>query len=82
MIGDVATVEDFVCQALSYLGAQIEHWKKGYRLHTDNLPGGLKDIFGGKKEALLSFQSPTPEGYRYIGRNHALVERLSQMEAA
>lgn len=82
VIGDVATVEDFVCQALSYLGAQIERWKKGYRLYTDNLPGGLKDLFQYKKEALLSFQSPTPEGYRYIGRNHLLVERLSQMVLA
>lgn len=82
VIGDVATVEDFVCQALSYLGAQIERWKKGYRLFTDNLPGGLKDMFPGKKETLLSFQSPTPEGYRYIGRNHLLVERLSQMVLA
>ncbi len=82
VIGDVATVEDFVCQALAYLGAQIEAWKKGYRLHTDNLPAGLRDIFEHKKEALLSFQSPTPEGYRYIGRNHPLVERLSQMVLA
>ncbi len=82
VIGDVATVEDFVCQALAYLGAQIEPWKKGYRLYTDNLPGGLIDIFESKKEALLSFQSPTPEGYRYIGRNHPLVERLSQMVLA
>jgi superfamily II DNA or RNA helicase len=82
VIGDVATVEDFVCQALAYLGAQIECWKKGHRLHTDNLAGGLKDLFQHKKEALLSFQSPTPEGYRYIGRNHPLVERLSQMVLA
>jgi superfamily II DNA or RNA helicase len=82
VIGDVVTVEDFVCQALNYLGAQIQPWKKGYRLFTDNLPAGLKDIFQHKKEALLSFQSPTPEGYRYIGRNHPLVERLSQVVLA
>ena len=27
---------------------------------------------------LISFESPTPEGYRYIGRNHAFVEQLCQ----
>lgn len=82
VIGDVAAVEDFVCQALSHFGAQIEKYKKGYRLHSDNLPGSLRDLFGHKKETLLSFKSPTPEGYRYIGRNHPLVERLSQMALA
>jgi superfamily II DNA or RNA helicase len=82
VIGDVATVEDFVCQAIAHLGGQIETFRKGYRLITHNLPGGLKDIFEHKPEALLSFKSPTPEGYRYIGRNHPLVERLSQMVLA
>lgn len=82
VIGDVATVEDFVCQAIAHLGAQIESFKKGYRLFTQNLPGGLKDLFGNKPDVLLSFKSPTPEGYRYIGRNHPLVERLSQMVLA
>ncbi len=82
VIGDVATVEDFVCQAIAHLGAQVEPFKKGYRLFTQNLPGGLKDLFANKPDVLLSFKSPTPEGYRYIGRNHPLVERLSQMVLA
>ncbi len=82
VIGDVATVEDFVRDALTHLGVQIEAWKKGFRMHPENLPGSIKDLFPGNKETLLSFKSPTPEGYRYIGRNHPLVERLSQMMLA
>ncbi|MBV6428452.1 MAG: RNA polymerase-associated protein RapA [Haliscomenobacter sp.] len=82
VIGNMAAVETFVTQSVRYLGGQIDRWKRGYRLLTDNLPGGLKDLFPGKKEALLSFDSPTPAGYRYIGRNHPLVERLSQMVLA
>jgi hypothetical protein len=82
VIGNVTTVDDFVCQAIAHLGAQIEPYKKGYRLLTQNLPGGLKDLFGNKPDVLLSFKSPTPEGYRYIGRNHPLVEHLSQMVLA
>ena len=82
VIGDVAAVEDFVCQAIAHLGGQIAKFKAGYRLFADNLPHALKDIFANKSEVLLSFQSPTPEGYRYIGRNHPLVERLSQIALA
>lgn len=82
VIGNVTTVDTFVCQAIAHLGAQIEPYKKGYRLLTQNLPVGLKDLFGNKPDVLLSFKSPTPEGYRYIGRNHPLVEHLSQMVLA
>lgn len=30
----------------------------------------------------VSFQSPTPEGYHYIGRNHRFVEQLCQLVMA
>jgi hypothetical protein len=82
VIGDVATVADFVSQTLAYLGVQFEPWKKGHRLYPDNLPEDIKAMFPKAKETLLSFQSPTPDGYRYIGRNHPLVERLSQIVLA
>ena len=35
-------------------------------------------MFKGKDEIKISFLSPTPEGYEYIGRNHPFVEQLCQ----
>ena len=31
-----------------------------------------------KREILISFKSPTPQGFTYIGRNHPFTENLSQ----
>ena len=44
------------------------------------LPYDLKNFFDGVEGFVqISFQSPTPEGYRYIGRNHPFVEQLCQL---
>ncbi|MFY8078826.1 MAG: hypothetical protein ACOVMJ_09560, partial [Flavobacteriales bacterium] len=41
-------------------------------------PPHIKRFFGKAQQVKISFVSPTPKGYRYIGRNHAFVEQLCQ----
>lgn len=75
-IGDVETVESFVIQSVTHLGATLVEDGPGYMLYPRNLPGHLKNYFGEKEKLRISFESPTPKGYRYIGRNHLFVEHL------
>ncbi len=91
-IGDVETVEQFVVNAVRHLGAtlecesstcasadaKVELSHSGYKLFPQNLPPHLKAHFDSKSKVLISFESPTPKGYRYIGRNHQFVEQLCQ----
>jgi len=78
-IGTPQAVESFVTDALNHLlGAQITKDKKGYVLFTANLPPVLKSTLPQAAQIKVSFYSPTPEGYLYIGRNHLFVEQLSQ----
>ncbi len=82
-IGNPQAVEDFVTSALPILlGAQIEKAEKGYRLYTNNLPSVLRELLPAEQELLISFDSPTPENYLYIGRNHPFVESLCQQVMA
>jgi superfamily II DNA or RNA helicase len=79
-IGTPEAVKQFVIQSLeNILGAQIT-WdgRYGYRLFQDNIPDRLKGLLPRENPLLVSFDSPTPEGYRYIGRNHPFVEQLCQ----
>jgi superfamily II DNA/RNA helicase len=77
-IGDMATVEAFTTRALAEMGVEYKQDPKGYKLYTTNLPGELKYHFNNEHEVRISFDSPTPEGYRYLGRNHPFVEQLCQ----
>ena len=77
-IGDVPAVENFVSEAIRFVGAEIKSFKKGYKLFTINIPERLRDLLPKGNEILVSFQSPTPVGYNYIGRNHLFVEHLCQ----
>lgn len=79
VIGDVKTVEDFVVQACRALGATVNKEKNGYVLDPFNLPDHLKRTLPEVKLVPLSFESPTPRGRVYIGRNHKFVEQLAQM---
>jgi len=81
-IGDVSTVEHFVTRSLIHLGATIEKSGEGYVLYPQNLPRHLKAHFGDRQKVKISFQSPTPKNYRYIGRNHKFVEQLCQFMLA
>ncbi len=75
-IGNPEDVKEFVTSALQRIGVQISEYKKGYKLFTQNLPQELKGLFNGENEIKISFFSPTPEGYKYIGRNHIFTEQL------
>lgn len=78
-IGDVETVEAFVVQSLQHLGSTITHdGGSEYTLYPRNLPNHLKNHFGDREKVKICFESPTPRGYRYIGRNHLFVEQLCQ----
>lgn len=81
-IGDMESVENFVINSVTHLQATMTRDNKGYILHPQNLPHHLKIHFGDAKEAKISFESPTPKGYRYIGRNHQFVEHLCQFMLA
>jgi superfamily II DNA or RNA helicase len=78
-IGDDTTVAQLVRSAVQQLGGNCE-WdgKSGYNLQPQNLPPHIKRFFNGEKLVKISFVSPTPKGYRYMGRNHQFVEQLCQ----
>lgn len=82
-IGDLKTVEDFVIYGLQTLGATVNREGAGYKVQTTNLPKHLQaalltsdELKKNKTSVLISFDSPTPKGFRYLGRNHRFVEQL------
>lgn len=81
-IGDMGAVESLVIQGATHLGALIEVHKEGYHLHTTNLPNHLKFALPRMEVVPISFDSPTPQGYLYVGRNHKFVEQLCQFLVA
>ena len=82
-IGDPHAVEDFVTATLRNLfGTQVLKDAKGYRLVTANFPDQLRGLLPPGETVSVSFLSPTPEGYHYLGRNHRFVEQLCQLVMA
>jgi superfamily II DNA or RNA helicase len=82
-IGDPKAVEDFVTATLSNLfGVQITKEREGYGIVTANLPSQLVDLIPTGRVVKVSFESPTPEEYHYLGRNHRFVEQLCQLVMA
>jgi superfamily II DNA or RNA helicase len=77
-IGDMKAVEQFVLDSLRFMGVQVEPKKEGYKIYTTNIPQRLRDLLSAKNEIQISFKSPTPSGYKYLGRNHLFTEHLSQ----
>jgi SNF2 family DNA or RNA helicase len=75
-IGDVATLEAFVIAAAKLLGANFETVQGGYIFRKLNMDDWMASALGQGDKIHISFQSPTPQGYRYIGRNHRFVEQL------
>ncbi len=86
VLGDPAAVRSFVLEAAQRLGLTLTREKTGavYRLVTAPLPPGLPEAvrfaLPERKDGLwrLSFESPTPEGAEYLGRNHRFVAALAQ----
>jgi hypothetical protein len=82
-IGDPRAVEDFVTSSLNNLfGVQVARDAKGYRIVMGNMPAQLRDLLPAGDHVKVSFFSPTPEGYYYLGRNHRFVEQLCQLVMA
>ncbi len=78
-IGNPKAVESFVVESINTIvGAQITRDKKGYILYTTNLPESLKSALPSANKIKVTFYSPSPEGYLYLGRNHMFVEQLCQ----
>jgi superfamily II DNA or RNA helicase len=75
-IGDVNTVAGFVQGAVSQLGGVCKSDGVGFILQPQNLPPHIRRFFGNDQQVKISFVSPTPKGYKYIGRNHSFVEQL------
>ena len=75
-IGDVATLEAFVLAAGQLLGARFEAVEGGFIFKKLNMDEWLAAALGQGDKIHISFQSPTPLGFRYIGRNHRFVEQL------
>jgi superfamily II DNA or RNA helicase len=82
-IGDVNAVQDFVTAALANLfGVQVTTEREGFGIVTANLPPQLIEFLPPGRVLKVSFESPTPEGYHYLGRNHRFVEQLCQLVMA
>ncbi len=82
-IGNPKAVEDFVTVALANLfGVQITKDREGYGIVMGNLPPQLVDLLPAGRIVKVSFESPTPEDYHYLGRNHRFVEQLCQLVMA
>ncbi|MCH6236783.1 helicase-related protein [Cognataquiflexum rubidum] len=75
-IGDVATLETFVLAAAKLLGASFDKIQGGYIFKKLNMDDWMASALGQGDKIHISFQSPTPHGFRYIGRNHRFVEQL------
>lgn len=81
-VGKPADVEQFLLTQLNYHSAHVVKKEHGYEVHTTNLPQMVKMLLSGKEKALITFKSPVPSGYMYIGRNHPLVEQFCRLSLA
>jgi hypothetical protein len=86
VLGDPQAVRDFVLNAAQRLGLTLTAERannKVYRLVTSPLPPNLPEAV---RPAIpshapfwrISFDSPTPEGVTYLGRNHPFVAALAR----
>ena len=63
-------------------GVQVTTEPEGFGLVTGNLPPQIGGLLPEGRLIKVSFESPTPEGYHYLGRNHPFVEQLCQIVMA
>ena len=82
IIGGVKDTERFVIGELKHAGVEIyKDTTLGYHFMENSLPKELRKGYfkpDAKGVIRISFASPTPKQYQYIGRNHILVEDLSR----
>ncbi len=75
-IGNLSELETFVISAIEKLNGSLAKYPNGFRLNYVNMPQNLIDNLIRSKEILLSFKSPTPQGFQYLGRNNRFVQQL------
>jgi superfamily II DNA or RNA helicase len=75
-IGDVATLKEFVISASKLLGASIDVVNGGFVFKKLNMDDWIASSLGTSDKIHIAFESPTPQGFKYIGRNHRFVEQL------
>ncbi|MDZ5459031.1 helicase-related protein [Azohydromonas lata] len=82
-LGDPPAVQRFILRALAdLLGVHVAAQGAGWRVGTAHLPPTLREALPGADSAeavSVSFHSPTPAGFAYLGRNHSFVERLCRL---
>lgn len=84
VIGGVKDTRDFVIEQLLHVGVSVQTDDQPlcYSFNLLELPANLRHYFKDKATAKgvvrISFASPTPKHYMYIGRNHTFVEDLSR----
>lgn len=83
VIGGVEDTERFVTEELRHTGVELfKDADMCYHFIHASLPPSLKSRGYFRKDAKdivrISFASPTPKNYQYIGRNHSLVDDLSR----
>lgn len=83
VIGGVEDTERFVTEELRHTGVELfKDANMCYHFFHASLPTSLKGRGYFRKDAKdivwISFASPTPKYYQYIGRNHPLVDDLSR----
>ena len=84
VIGDIYDTRDFVIGELRHAGinVKVDSIPLCYSFQFIELPENLKSYFqrtvDKKGTVRISFASPTPKNYMYIGRNHTFVEDLSR----
>jgi len=84
VIGDIYDTRDFVIGELRHAGINVkaDNLPLCYSFQLVELEENIKPYFlraSDKKGMVrISFASPTPKNYMYIGRNHVFVEDLSR----
>ncbi len=77
-IGDMHSVEHLVSSGIKHLSGELKTFGKGHKAYLQNLPPHLRKLLPGDNTAQISFESPTPPAYHYVGRNHPFTEQLCQ----
>ncbi|PQJ36796.1 hypothetical protein BSZ35_00125 [Salinibacter sp. 10B] len=83
VLGSPQAVERFVRRFAAHEGVQMDPRRNGeevvgYRLYPNQLPPALRETLPDSDQVDVTFQSPVPDGYTYLGRNHAFVEQACQ----
>jgi len=79
-LGGPADAENFTRNALSLLSGHITETPDGFTVHTDTLPGAVRDQLPPTKTVIQHFHrnAPAPAGHALLTRTDATVEALAR----